>query len=99
MAATAASRQASRVMRSLRSRCRSDVAMKTWIRRRAAGCSAQPARSMSGGGARAGRPGGADVGGGAAREGADDRAADVRRDDAYRFSVRLGRDGETRLDD
>ena len=33
-AATAASRHASRVMRSLRSRCRSEVAMKVWMRRR-----------------------------------------------------------------
>ena len=43
-AATAASRHCSRVIFSLRSRCKSDVAMNVWIRRRSAGCSDSPAR-------------------------------------------------------
>ena len=53
-AATAASRQVSRVMRSLRSRWRSDVAMKVWMRRRRAGAERHA--------------GAVDVGGRAARE-------------------------------
>ena len=42
-----AARQASRVMRSLRSRCRSEVARNVWMRRRSAGASARAASSMS----------------------------------------------------
>ena len=49
IALTAASRQVSFDIRSLRSRCRSEVAMKVRMRRRGAGVNAQPARSMSAG--------------------------------------------------
>ena len=59
--------------------------MKTWMRRRA--------RRLE-------RPAGTlDVGGVAARECGDHRAADVRGDHADGFGVRLGRDRETGLDD
>ena len=49
----AAARQASRVMRSLRDRWRSEVAMNVWMRPRRAGVRAQAARSMSPGAQRA----------------------------------------------
>ena len=84
-AGPAASSACSREMPSFRERWRSDVAMKTCIRGRAAPRAPAPARSMSAGRQRARRR--------------DGRAANGLRDGADRLEVVRGRDREAGLDD
>ena len=79
------SRQASREMRSLRSRWRSEVARNVWMRLRSAGSRARAASSMSAWR----RP----------RERRDDRPAHLAGDLSSRLGIGRRRDGEPGLDD
>ena len=84
-AADGRSRRCSRVMRSLRSRCRSEVAMKVWIRRRSAGCSALA--------------GALDVARAAARQRRDHGPSHLVAITPHRFGIGLRGDREAGLDD
>ena len=84
-AATARSRHCSRVIRSLRSRCRSEVAMKVWMRLRSAGIERLA--------------GGVDVARRAARQRRDHRPSNLGRDPPHRLGVGLRGDREPGLDD